>query len=42
VPVSDGGIEFTMSLVWSVGTPPAVLGALLDAADAAADANRWR
>jgi DNA-binding transcriptional LysR family regulator len=42
VPVSDSGIEFTISLVWSKGTPPAVLGALLDAADAAADANRWR
>jgi DNA-binding transcriptional LysR family regulator len=42
VPVSDTGIEFTISLVWSTGTPPAVLGALLDAADAAADANRWR
>jgi DNA-binding transcriptional LysR family regulator len=42
VPVSDSGIEFTIALVWSKGTPPAVLGALLDAADAAADANRWR
>jgi DNA-binding transcriptional LysR family regulator len=40
--ISDGNIEFTMSLVWSKGTPPAVLGALLDAADAAADENGWR
>jgi hypothetical protein len=40
--VSANGIEFTISLVWSKGTPPAMLGALLDAADAAADANRWR
>jgi DNA-binding transcriptional LysR family regulator len=42
VRISDGGIEFTMSLVWSKGTPPAVLSALLDAADAAADASGWR
>jgi DNA-binding transcriptional LysR family regulator len=42
VPIADSGIEFSISLVWSIGTPPAVLGALLDAADAAADANRWR
>jgi LysR substrate binding domain len=42
VPVSESETEFTISLVWSKGTPPAVLGALLDAADAAADANGWR
>jgi hypothetical protein len=42
VPISDAGIEFPISLVWSKATPPAVLGHLLDAADAAADLNSWR
>jgi DNA-binding transcriptional LysR family regulator len=42
VPISDAGIEFPISLVWSKATPPAVLGHLLDAADAAADLNGWR
>jgi DNA-binding transcriptional LysR family regulator len=42
IPISDAGIEFPISLVWSRATPPAVLGPLLDAADEAADQNSWR
>jgi DNA-binding transcriptional LysR family regulator len=42
IPISDAGIEFPISLVWSKATPPAVLGPLLDAADEAADQNSWR
>jgi DNA-binding transcriptional LysR family regulator len=41
VPIDDADIEFTIVLVWSTGTPPAVLPAVLDAADAAADENGW-
>jgi DNA-binding transcriptional LysR family regulator len=41
IPVEDADIDFTISLVWSSATPPPVLPALLDAADAAADENAW-
>jgi DNA-binding transcriptional LysR family regulator len=41
VPITGAGVDFTMSLVWSNATPPPVLPALLDAADAAADENGW-
>jgi hypothetical protein len=41
LPIEDADIDFTMSLVWSAATPPPVLPALLDAADAAADENGW-
>ncbi|HSC74249.1 MAG TPA: LysR family transcriptional regulator [Gaiellaceae bacterium] len=41
VPIHDADVDFTMSLIWSDATPPAVLPALLDAADAAADENDW-
>ncbi len=39
--IEDANVDFTMSLIWSVGTPPPVLPALLDAVDAAADENGW-
>ena len=42
VPIDDANIEFTMSLVWSRATPPLMLPALLEAGDAAAEANGWR
>jgi DNA-binding transcriptional LysR family regulator len=41
LPISDAEIDFTISLVWSKQTPPAVLAALLEAADAASVANGW-
>jgi DNA-binding transcriptional LysR family regulator len=41
LPIEDADIDFTMSLIWSTATPPPVLPALLDAADAAADENDW-
>ena len=41
VPIDDGDIEFTMSLVWSSRTPPAVLHSLLGAVDAAIEQNAW-
>ena len=42
VPISDGNAEFRMALVWSRDTPPTVLPALLEAADAAVAQNGWR
>jgi hypothetical protein len=41
IPIEAEGVDFTISLIWSTATPPPVLAALLDAADAAADENRW-
>lgn len=41
IPIEGADFEFTMSLIWSAATPPPVLPALLDAADAAVDENRW-
>lgn len=41
VPIADGSVDFTISLIWSSATPPPVLPAVLDAADAAADENGW-
>lgn len=41
IPIEEADIDFTISLVWSKATPPPVLPALLDAADAAADENGW-
>lgn len=41
VPINNGEVEFTMSLIWSRETPPAVLPALLEAADAAAADSGW-
>ena len=41
IPIEAANVDFTISLVWSKATPPPVLPALLDAADAAADENRW-
>lgn len=41
VPVDNGRAEFTISLIWSAETPPAVLPALLEAADAAIAENGW-
>lgn len=41
VPIADGDAAFWMSLVWSRDTPPLVLHALLEAADAAVAANGW-
>jgi len=42
VPISDGNAEFTMSLVWNSETPPRILPALLEAADAAVAENGWQ
>jgi DNA-binding transcriptional LysR family regulator len=41
LPLVGADLDFTMSLIWSNATPPPVLPALLDAADAAADENGW-
>jgi hypothetical protein len=41
VPLDGADLHFTLSLIWSNATPPPVLPALLDAADAAADENGW-
>jgi DNA-binding transcriptional LysR family regulator len=41
VPINGADIDFTLSLIWSNATPPSVLPPLLDAADAAADENKW-
>jgi DNA-binding transcriptional LysR family regulator len=41
VPIEDADVDFTMSLVWSIATPPPVLPALVDAANAAAEENGW-
>jgi DNA-binding transcriptional LysR family regulator len=41
LPISDADVDFTISLVWSKETPPAVLPALIEAADAAIAANGW-
>jgi len=42
VPISDGNAEFTMSLIWNSETPPRILPALLEAADAAVAENGWQ
>lgn len=42
IPIDGATAEFTMELIWNRETPPAVLPALLEAADAAAEANAWR
>jgi DNA-binding transcriptional LysR family regulator len=41
VPIVDAGGEFTMSMLWSRHTPPAILGGLIEAADAAIANNNW-
>lgn len=41
LPISDASVDFTISLVWSKHTPPAVLSGLIEAADAAIAANGW-
>jgi DNA-binding transcriptional LysR family regulator len=41
IPIEAAELEFSISLIWSNGTPPPVLSALLDAADAAVDENGW-
>jgi len=41
VPIENSNIEFTISLVWCRKTPPIVLAALLEAADAMIAENRW-
>ena len=41
VPINNGQVEFTMSLIWSRETPPAVLPALLEAVDSAVADNNW-
>jgi DNA-binding transcriptional LysR family regulator len=41
IPIEAVDVDFTMWLIWSNATPPPVLPALLDAADAAADENGW-
>jgi DNA-binding transcriptional LysR family regulator len=41
VPIDDTTAEFSMSMVWSRQTPPAVLPGLVEAADAAIVANGW-
>jgi DNA-binding transcriptional LysR family regulator len=42
LPISDANAEFTLSLIWSRDTPPPILPALLEAADAAVAENRWQ
>jgi DNA-binding transcriptional LysR family regulator len=42
VPIADANAEFTLSLIWSRATPPALLPALLEAADAAVAENGWQ
>jgi DNA-binding transcriptional LysR family regulator len=41
VPIEDGDVEFTMSMLWSRHTPPPLLSGLLEAADAAISKNDW-
>jgi DNA-binding transcriptional LysR family regulator len=42
VPINNGNVEFTMSLIWSRATPPLVLPALLEAVDSAIAENAWQ
>jgi DNA-binding transcriptional LysR family regulator len=42
VPINNGNVEFTMSLIWSRATPPLVLPALLEAVDSAIAENGWQ
>jgi DNA-binding transcriptional LysR family regulator len=39
--IEGANAEFTLSMVWSRHTPPALLSGLIDAADAAIAANGW-
>jgi len=41
VPIENTNLEFAISLVWSRTTPPVVLPALLEAADAMIAENGW-
>jgi DNA-binding transcriptional LysR family regulator len=41
LPIEGTKEEFTLSMVWSTHTPPALLSGLIDAADAAIVANGW-
>jgi DNA-binding transcriptional LysR family regulator len=41
LPIDDAEAEFTVSMVWSRQTPPAMLPALVEAADAAIAVNGW-
>jgi DNA-binding transcriptional LysR family regulator len=41
VPIKDTDVEFTMSMLWSRHTPPALLRGLVEAADAAIARNSW-
>jgi DNA-binding transcriptional LysR family regulator len=41
VPIQDADAEFTMWLIWSKATPPALLPELLEAADHVIAENRW-
>jgi DNA-binding transcriptional LysR family regulator len=41
VPIENANLEFSISLVWSRTTPPIVLPALLEAADAMIAENGW-
>jgi DNA-binding transcriptional LysR family regulator len=42
VPINNGNVEFTMSLIWSRATPPLVLPSLLEAVDSAIAENGWQ
>jgi hypothetical protein len=41
LPIEGTKDEFTLSMVWSRHTPPALLPGLIEAADAAIAANGW-
>jgi DNA-binding transcriptional LysR family regulator len=41
LPIADATAEFTISMVWSRETPPALLPGLIEAAEAAIGANNW-
>jgi DNA-binding transcriptional LysR family regulator len=41
LPIEDANVGFTIALVWSKQTPPTMLAGLIEAADAAIDANNW-
>jgi DNA-binding transcriptional LysR family regulator len=41
LPIDDAKPEFSMSMIWSRQTPPALLAGLIDAADSAIAANKW-
>jgi DNA-binding transcriptional LysR family regulator len=41
VPIKDADAEFTMSMLWSTHTPPALLSGLIEAADVAIAKNGW-